>query len=124
MPPWFNKRICLIGIALTCAVSFSPSFFNQFTNWDDQVLLTANPLVLGLSWENLGKIFDFHFLTYYPPLTLVSFALEHHFFHLSPWIYHLDNLILHTLNSCLVLILIHSLAKNLEIAFLRWEKAF
>ena len=118
MPRWFNKRICLMGITLACVVFFSPSLFNQFTNWDDQVLLTENPLVRNFSWESLRKIFDFHFITYYPPLTLLSFSLEHHFFHLSPFVYHLDNLILHTLNSCLVFILIYTLVKNLGIAFL------
>ena len=113
-----DQRSCILILSFITFIVFFPSLHNQFTNWDDQVLLTQNPIVWQLNFENLRKIFDLQFISYYPPLTLFSFAIEHHFVKLQPFMYHLDNLILHTLNVVLVFILINRLSKDVLISFL------
>jgi hypothetical protein len=96
---------------------FSPCLMNGFVQWDDPVYLTANPLVRDLSWAHLKQMFTSYVNGNYHPLTTLSYALEYHFFHYDPWIYHLTNIILHMLNTALVYILIKGISKNRFTAF-------
>ena len=40
----------------------------EFTNWDDQVYITENPMIRGLSGENIQKIFTEYLMGNYHPL--------------------------------------------------------
>jgi len=114
---WANKKNSLTFLILACFFAFSPSLFNQFTNWDDDKFLTDNPFVQNLDFHHLKAIFSAYFEGSYQPLTMLSFALEHYFFKFNPFIYHLDNLILHVINVCLVFFLLSRLTRDLTIAF-------
>lgn len=98
-------------IAVTAAV-FLPSIAGRFTNWDDAALVTDNPAIKKISVPNVLSIFTSSFVGTYIPLTVLSFAAEYHFFRLAPRAYHLTNLILHLLNSLLVLVLVRLLTKD------------
>lgn len=74
----------------------------EFTNWDDQVYITENPMIRGLSGENIQKIFTEYLMGNYHPLVLLSYALEYELYGLNPGIFHLTNLLLH-LGSGLIL---------------------
>lgn len=65
-------------------------------------MLTQNPLVRSLAWDNIAKIFSSTVMGGYVPLTILSFAVEHRLFGLDPFIYHLDNLLLHLTVTALV----------------------
>lgn len=80
------------GIAALVVLAYSPSLNNKFVNWDDDAHLLANPFVQSL---DLQEIFTTTVNGIYIPLTSLSFALEYHFFKADPFIYHLDNLLLH-----------------------------
>ncbi len=98
--------------------SFYPALNHQITNWDDNFHLTDNPQVQSLSIANLNRIF--HSLVYkvYIPLSTLSFALEYHFFKLNPFIYHLDNLLLHLIVVALIFILAQRLGLSVWAASL------
>ncbi len=91
----WQKTLSLVGLALATAAAFWPSLFNGFAHWDDVLLVVTNPLVTA---PERGRFFDI-FTTMvgktYVPLTILSFSVEHFFFGLTPFIYHLDNLLLH-----------------------------
>ncbi len=80
------------GIAALVILAYGPSLNNKFVNWDDDAHLLANPFVQSL---DLQEIFTTTVNGIYIPLTSLSFALEYHFFKANPFIYHLDNLLLH-----------------------------
>jgi len=106
---WF--ALALIGVVTFIALS--SSLGNGFTNWDDQEYVTNNPLIRTLSWDNIKIIFTtFYKEDFRHPLVLLSFAVEYHFFGLNPFIYHLDNLLLHIANACLVFMLVFALSKH------------
>ena len=67
----------------------------QFTALDDPGHLLENPQVISLSPENITAIFRTTVNDTYIPLTILSFAVEHHFFGFQPFVYHWDNLLLH-----------------------------
>ena len=80
--------------AVTLSV-FSPMLAGQFTALDDPGHLLENPQVISLAPENITAIFRTTVNDTYIPLTILSFAVEHHFFGFHPFAYHLDNLLLH-----------------------------
>lgn len=90
------SHIFLLGAICTAVcVCFFPSLSNQFVPLDDPGHLLENPNVLTLRLDNLVRIFGAIIDGVYIPLTVLSFAIEHHFFGFHPFVYHLDNLLLH-----------------------------
>ena len=113
------KKILLVILLLVLAgAPFLPGLKAGFTNWDDNLILTGNSLVKELSFENAGAIFSRSFVGTYIPLTVFSYALEYKAFGLNPFVYHLDNLLLHLLNVLLVFWLFSLLGQKPAIAFL------
>lgn len=94
----------LIFIAIFCAVliAFGHSIFQPFAPLDDYHLIVQNLAVRQWSFSSLQWIFTHFDPELYIPITFLSFQLEHLVAGISPWLYHLDNLILHTLNAFLV----------------------
>ncbi len=113
-----TKSLYLAIIVFVCLLSFWPSLFNQFTNWDDDTFVTENPRIKSLNPQNLKVILTGRFIGGYQPLTMVSWAVEYHFFKLNSFFYHLDNLILHIFNVCFVFLIINLLTKNLNISLI------
>jgi len=117
-PPKPDKNIllCLIVISVISFIAFSPCLKNDFTNWDDNLLVTQNPTIRSLSWNNIKKMFtSFHF-AHYHPLVLISFALEYRFFKLDPRVYHATNILLHITNAILVFWLIERISRSVSVS--------
>ena len=111
--------ILLIILTVTF-LAFVPSLGNGFIGWDDPGYLLENPLVRELSFKNIKTIFT-SFVNkayHYHPLTIFSFAIEHHFAGFNPVSYHTTNLILHLFNTLLVFMFILILAKEKISAFI------
>ena len=89
---------CFTLVLLTTAVYWRV-FEADFLNWDDIHLLHSNAAVLNF---DLPSILGQQTLGIYHPVTLLTVALEHWFFGLNPFAYHLDNVLLHIANSILV----------------------
>ncbi len=100
------KSIPLFWIGLLPAILtflfYLPVLRHEFVAWDDQVFIFDNPQLKALNpaffhwmWTNTDT-------GNWIPLSWLSLALDYQIAGWSPWIYHLDNLILHTLNTMLV----------------------
>ncbi len=111
--------ICILLLLISTIVAFYPSFTSDFTNWDDEVYIQRNELIYSLSWKNIQAIFNWNnpVSANYHPITILSLAINYHFGKLSPFGYHLVNLIFHLLNSILVFFLVLKLTKQ------KWEWA-
>lgn len=91
-----NKHILVLGVVLILtAFAFLPCLKNGFVNWDDDTHLTVNEQVRFLTLPGVKNIFSQLVNGTYIPLTVLSYAIEYHFFELKPFIYHFTNLILH-----------------------------
>lgn len=110
--------ISVCFIVIVTSISFYPSLENKFTNWDDNVYVTQNPVIRDLSLKGVSRMFTSFRLGIYRPLVFLSFALEYRFFKLNPYVYHLTNLIFHLLNTLLVLLVIFILTGELRIALM------
>ncbi len=103
--------ISVAAIALITYVVFSPSLDSGFTNWDDEVYVLNNHLVVNNSIP-LGKIAETPVAGNYHPLTILSLALNYHDGKLNPSGYHLENVILHVFNTILVFFFIFLLTRR------------
>jgi protein O-mannosyl-transferase len=97
--------ISAVILSLAVLVSFSPCLNAGFLNWDDDVNILENPSVRSLTPANLKRIFTESVQKIYIPLTTLSYAVEYQFAGYQPFLFHLDNLILHGLNTFLVFFL-------------------
>jgi len=113
---WGRYSAMFVMVAVTVA-ALSPVFFAEFSNWDDDVYLTDNPLVKHLSWPAVVMLFTSFHAGLYKPLVLLSFALEYHFALLDPTIYHVTNLVIHVLNCLLVFLIMERLTSKLPVVF-------
>jgi protein O-mannosyl-transferase len=109
-----NVRTSIIAIFIIVLglLAFWPAFYNGFTNWDDQYLVSWNPLVTELSWNSVRDMFSSFSVNHYLPLTLFSYAVEFHFYGWNPIIYHVTNVLIHALNGVLVFWLLMLLTKH------------
>lgn len=110
--------ILIFLILAATFITFLPSLNNGFIGGDDFNYVMRNPLIRDLSWQGIKNIFTSVHLGLYKPLTMLSFALEYHFFNLNPYIYHLTNLIMHLLNTLLVFWLMFLISRRAWTAFL------
>ncbi len=94
-PSGTARWIFPVLLVLVTAVCFSPSLRGDINTWDDQVHLSRHKTVRSLEPENIRRMFTETVNRTYIPLTTLSFALEYHFFGYDPFIYHLDNILLH-----------------------------
>lgn len=106
-------------LAALIFVSYAPIWQNTLV-WDDKPYIVFNELVLNFSLSSIGDFFygpkSFQVGNYHP-LTMLSLAIEYLFVKDSPWLYHLNNLILHSVNSYLVFYLLKKLKQNFIISF-------
>lgn len=99
----------LIGLLAIVFAVMSPVLKNEFINWDDEVYITKNEVIKKTPFSNLDEIFTYKINGFSVPLTLLSFQIEHYFFGLNPFPYHLNNLLLHLANVLLIYLFIKRL---------------
>ena len=109
------SALCIVLITLA---AYSGSLRNDFVDWDDQEYVANNPLIKNLSLPAIRELFTRTYQATYDPLVFLSFAIEYSLFRLNPFYYHLNNTILHCINSVLVFFLVLLLSKNLLVSLL------
>src|SRR6185369_4520913 len=85
-----------LGLAL-----YGGAVGHRFTSWDDDFYVTRNPLIRDLSPAGVFRIFTTFSNCNYHPLTYLTYLAEYAAVGLSPWLYHLDNVLLHAVAGVL-----------------------
>ncbi len=116
--PVNSKKTWLWGglfLAVFTFLLFSPSLEYDFVNWDDDVNIYENENVIRF---DLKGIFTDHIIGNYNPLTTLSFALEYQMIGEKPFLYRLNNLLLHVLCTLLVFLLMRKMGLSFLVSFL------
>lgn len=97
-------------------IAYANSLSNGFV-YDDVSIIGTNPIIRD--WANLGAVFTTSYWEptgisegggLYRPLTIFTYLVEYSIVGLSPFLYHLDNVILHFLCSLLVYMIVKRVA--------------
>lgn len=91
-PALASNWLSLIAVLVITGIVFYPSLSNGFVNWDDYPNILDNKNVENF---DLKGIFTEPVIGGYNPLTILTFAIEHSLVGYAPFLYHLDNLLLH-----------------------------
>jgi tetratricopeptide (TPR) repeat protein len=107
--PWRLVLLCLVLCSVTLA-TFWPVLQNGFINYDDPDYVTANDMVQkGLNWEGVKWAFKTGHASNWHPVTWLSHMCDTSLFGLNPMCHHLVNLLFHTANTILLLLLLHQM---------------
>ena len=104
-----NKKIrCIIAasVALVTLLIYLPALRNGFVGiWDDNAYVVENPHIRSLDAAFFRWAFlDFHVSNWHP-LTWISHAVDYALWGLNPLGHHLTNIVLHAVNTALVVML-------------------
>jgi len=98
----FKIHIAILVIIITSFIVFSPTVNSEFINLDDNKFITENPLVNGEMENAITEAFQKHLYSpWYKPLVYLSWQAEYEISEGQPWLFHLNNLLLHIINSVL-----------------------
>jgi tetratricopeptide (TPR) repeat protein len=117
---WMSRpRFIALLLALITLAAYLPVAHNDFLNFDDDDYITNNQLVQnGLTWAGIQWAFTTWHAGNWHPLTWLSHMLDCQLFGLNPGAQHFVNVLFHTANSVLLLILLFRLTADL------WPSAF
>jgi len=98
-----------IVLALVTIAGFSRICANEFIDFDDALYITDNPNVNGgLNFKSVVWAFTDTYASNWHPLTWISHMLDCELFGLDPAWHHFTNLLLHTVNTLLLLWVLHT----------------
>ena len=101
-----NFRYYLAGsVALATLLVYLPALRNAFVDWDDDVYIFANPYLKAPAFDFAKWAFRTIRAGSWHPLTWISYSLDYAVWGLNPLGYHLTNIILHALNTFVVVLL-------------------
>jgi len=94
--------ICLVLVIATLAVYWQVRNY-EFVGFDDDVFIIQNSKVQdGLSLDSIGWAFGFDDMTYWHPLTWLSYMLDIQLYGMNPGGHHMTNVLLHIVNAMLL----------------------
>ncbi len=107
--PPARSVLLALGAAVLITAALAPGLTGELLNWDDNRFVEQNPIVHGLSWDNLRAIFARPHQQAYHPLHLLSYCIDYELYGLWAPGYKIHNLLLYLLG----LLLLHRLLLRL-----------
>jgi tetratricopeptide (TPR) repeat protein len=102
--------ICLFLVIATLAVYWQLRNY-EFVGFDDDVFIIQNSKVQnGLSLESIRWAFSYDNMTYWHPLTWLSYMLDIQFYGMNPGGHHMTNVLLHIVNAILLFIIFNKMS--------------
>jgi tetratricopeptide (TPR) repeat protein len=103
-PPGLTTTAALVA-AVTFIV-FLPALQNEFVNWDDDEYVYKNPFIRSINLRLFTSAFGGFHAGNWHPLTWISHAIDYAIWGLNPLGHHLMSIVLHALNTFLVVFLV------------------
>jgi tetratricopeptide (TPR) repeat protein len=104
---WQATVLAALFVAAIAFAAFPRALTAGFINLDDDIYVSANGHVQqGLTGPEIGWAWTSNYLGYQIPLTWMSYMVDTDLFGMKPWGYHLTNVILHSANAVLLLLVL------------------
>jgi tetratricopeptide (TPR) repeat protein len=104
-------RLTAVLLALLSFIVFIPALSGEFLGWDDNVIITGNPLIRSFDWRYVKACFTVPALGNWIPLSMLSLGLDCAVWGMNPWGFHLTSNVLHALNALFVFVLVTALVE-------------
>lgn len=101
-----TKCYLALSVALATFFVYLPTLKNRFLEWDDQLYIFENPYIKSVNTKFFKWAFSNFYASNWHPLTWISHALDYAVWGLNPLGHHLTNIILHSVNSLVVVFLV------------------
>jgi len=103
---WAVFGICVFLVG-TIWLVFGQTLGHEFVNFDDDVYVYQNPVVVkGLTFQGVSHVFTHRMCDFYHPITMVSLMLDYQVYGLNPGGYHLTNILLHGMTALLLFLVL------------------
>jgi hypothetical protein len=103
-----GKHIFVIALVISfiTILVYLPALQNDFINWDDHEYVYENSNIQSISFKSVQWMFvSFHAANWHP-LSWLSHAIDYAVWGLNPLGHHLTSIVLHGINTFLVVMLI------------------
>ncbi len=87
------------SLALTTLLMYWQGVYYDYVQWDEGAYIVQNPRIYSLNLDNVYWMFTAIHAAVWAPVLWLSYAIDYQISSLNPFAYHLNNIILHTLNS-------------------------
>lgn len=105
MPSRTHVLVAALGIAIATLAVYAPVVDYPFLSWDDVEYVENNPnLREPLGIDSVVRAFARKYESNWIPLTWLSLHLDAALFGIDPAVYHVENVLLHVVTSCLLLL--------------------
>lgn len=118
----YPPRIVAAAAGFLCLLVYLRTLSCGFVNFDDPLYVLNNGMIRELDTELLAKAFGGSHAGFWMPLTWISLALDYHFWGLNPLGYHLTNIVLHAVNTMLVVLIADSLMQQRQVPEINCSK--
>ncbi len=98
--------------ALLCLAVFLKALQCGFVNWDDLGYVVQNRAIRHLDGKLIAWACSSYAIDLWMPLTWLSFAVDYHFWGVNPLGYHLTNILLHAVNTGIVVLIADELVRS------------
>jgi len=102
----------ILGVIIFTIILYKNILNAGFIYYSDDLYILNNDLIKDFSVAGIKKIFVSYFYHGYIPITLLTYAIEYHFWGDTPYLYLITSLFFHLINTYLVFRFIHKLTKN------------
>ena len=115
VPSFLRNRIWLAAllVAVLTFVVYLPALENDFVNWDDQKFIYENTHITSLNIDFLKWSLT-NQKSQWSPLRWLSHAVDYKIWKLNPVGHHLSNVLLHVLNTFLVVVFVMWIFRTVE----------
>lgn len=116
----FSRPWAILIVIGLCFLVYFPSLWNGFVNYDDiDERIFKNPFLhQPWQWKFIPTAFSQATAGYYDPIYVLSYVVDYQLWGMNPAGFHLDNVLLHTANSLLVLGLLTRLTGRFDLAWI------
>ena len=104
-----HKYYLATSVSLITFIVYLSTLHHEFVEWDDAQYVVENFHIRSIDWTLVKWAFSAFHAGNWHPLTWISHALDYALWGLNPLGHHLTNVILHAVNTFLVVLLIKEL---------------
>jgi lipoprotein NlpI len=102
----YTKYYLAASVALITFIVYLPALRNEFVQWDDDIYVFDNPYIHSFNMALFKWAFFDFYASNWHPLTWISHAIDYAVWGLNPMGHHLTSIILHAVNTFVIVLLI------------------